>query len=138
MPPVTATTNRHIYWFKFWRWYRGDIYVQPAVTTHYEPVDVLNFTTGASATVHKPHNMFWKWNREYKLRDIVVSIFKPQSRQRIRHVPADHWNTRQSTSKATNVLNPDFGYRVPKVEEPKPVFRVIYDPPHILLMGTSS
>lgn len=65
--------DRHIYWFKAWRWYRGMVYEKPAVTAWYEPITVLDFASAKSVPARKTHNTFIKWNRR-SLRDVLLDM----------------------------------------------------------------
>ncbi len=63
--------ERHIYWFKFWRWWRGNAYRFPSVTTAKAHITVLGMDRRAIPAVWTT-NTFIEWNTPKTLHEFFI------------------------------------------------------------------
>lgn len=65
--------DRHIYWFKYWRWWRGHNYQCPPVIPVHADVTVLDMN-GYTLPAKLISTVFMEWNRPKTLHEFICRV----------------------------------------------------------------
>jgi hypothetical protein len=75
--------DRHVYWFKSWRWWRGSKYQYPSGMTSYENVTVLDMNGYTYPARRECSTMFIAWNKPKTLFDFLLGagLYRKSARE---------------------------------------------------------